>query len=312
MKVNIKKQEKATLQINIIVENEKVKQAYDEILEETVKTTEIEGFRKGNAPKDMVEKKVGVSNLYGDVINKLLQTYYTQALKENKISPISNPKVEIKEFDIDKEFEFTATVATRPEIKIKDYKKALKEKFESKKKNLEKQKTEALKKGDLTSPKGLHQDKAKFPEPHLSANEVVEILLEKSEVEVADILIEEEADRLMGRLIDHLRGINLSLEKYLKVQDKTSEQLRKEYKEMSEKNIKAEFVLSHLIQKENVEVTDKEIEDMVGAMGNKATAQKMQSPMEKLYIKTILQKNKLISKLIEEASHSNATPTQEK
>ena len=291
MKVTVEKQPKSTLKITITVENEKVKKAYEEILDETVKTTEIEGFRKGNAPKNMVEDKIGVSNLYGHVVDHLLKEFYTQALKENKISPVSNPRVEIKEFDIDKDFEFNAVLAIRPEIKVKDYKKALKKAFEDKKKEIEKQKAEALKKGE------------QIPEipAHLGANEVIEILLEDSEVEVADILIQEESDRVMGRLLDQLRGINLSMEKYLKAQEKTADGLRKEYDKISEKSIKAEFVMSHLIQEEGIEVTDKEIDDMVGALGDPKTAERMQSPMERLYIKTILQKNKLIGKLIEDA-----------
>jgi len=291
MKVNVEKQPKSTLKITITVENDKVKKAYDEVLEETVKTTEIEGFRKGNAPKNMVEDKIGVSNLYGHVVDHLLKEFYTQALKENKISPVSNPRVEIKEFDIDKDFEFNAVVAIRPEIKVKEYKKALKKAFEDKKEEIKKQKAEALKKGE------------QIPEipAHLGANEVIEILLEDSEVEVADILIQEESDRVIGRLLDQLRGINLSMEKYLKAQEKTADGLRKEYDEISEKSIKAEFVMSHLIQKEGIEVTDKEIDEMVGALGDPKTAERMQSPMERLYIKTILQKNKLIGKLIEDA-----------
>ncbi|MFH1648204.1 MAG: trigger factor [Patescibacteria group bacterium] len=291
MKVNVEKQPKSTLKITITVENDKVKKAYDKVLEETVKTTEIEGFRKGNAPKNMVEDKIGVSNLYGHVVDHLLKEFYTQALKENKISPVSNPRVEIKEFDIDKDFEFNAVVAIRPEIKVKEYKKALKKAFEDKKKEIEKQKAEALKKGE------------QIPEipAHLGANEVIKILLEDSEVEVADILIQEESDRVIGRLLDQLRGINLSMEKYLKAQEKTADGLRKEYDEISEKSIKAEFVMSHLIQKEGIEVTDKEIDEMVGALGDPKTAERMQSPMERLYIKTILQKNKLIGKLIEDA-----------
>ena len=104
----------------------------------------------------------------------------------------------------------------------------------------------------------------------------------------------------MGRLLDQLRGINLTMEKYLKAQEKTAEGLRKEYDEISGKNIKAEFVMSHLIKEEKIEVTEKEIDEMVNAVGDPKAAEGMQSPMQRLYIKTILQKNKLIGKLIEE------------
>jgi len=291
MNTKIEKLPKSTIKLTVILEKEKVKESFDKILTEAVKNTEITGFRKGTAPKEMVKDKLGVSNLYGDAINDLLQTYYPQALKENLLMPVSNPKVEIKEFDLEKEFEFSAIFAVRPEVKIKDYKKALKDYYKEKEEKLEKDKLEKLNKGE----------KIEETHVHMGANEVIDILLKESELEVADMLIEEETDRVMARLLDQLRSINLPIEKYLKAQDKTAESLRKEYDEMSIKNIKAEFVLSHLIKEENIEVTDKEIDDMISAVGDKSIGDKLNDPMQKLYIKTILQKNKLINKLIEEA-----------
>jgi FKBP-type peptidyl-prolyl cis-trans isomerase (trigger factor) len=296
MNTKIEKLPKSTIKLTVILEKEKVKLSYEKILEEAVKNTEIEGFRKGTAPKEMVKDKLGVSGLYGEAINDLLQTYYPQALKENLLMPVSNPKVEIKEFDLEKDFEFSAVFAIKPEVKIKDYKKALKDYYKDKTEKSEKDKAEKLKKGE----------KIEETHTHLGANEIIDVLLKESEVEIADMLVEEETDRVMSRLMDQLRSINLPVENYLKAQNKTAESLRKEYDEMSIRNIKAEFVLSHLLKEENIEVTDKEIDDMIGAVGDKGLGDKLNDPMQKLYIKTILQKNKLINKLIEETEGEKA------
>ena len=91
MKTEVQKLPKSTIKLTVIVEAVKVKDAYKEILNEKIKTTEVEGFRKGNAPEKMVEDKIGVSNLYGDTINRVLQKYYPQALKEKAIMPICLP-----------------------------------------------------------------------------------------------------------------------------------------------------------------------------------------------------------------------------
>lgn len=295
MNTKIEKLPKYTIKLTVTLEKEKVKESYEKILEEAVKNTEIEGFRKGTAPKEMVKDKIGASSLYGESINDLLQTYYPQALKENLLMPVSNPRVEIKEFDLEKDFEFSATFATKPEVKIKNYKKALKDYYKEKTAKVEKEKAEKLKKGE----------KIEESHVHIGANEIIDILLKESEVEVADMLVEEETDRVMSRLMDQLKTINLSVENYLKAQNKTAESLRKEYDEMSIRNIKAEFVLSHLLKEENIEVTDKEIDDMIGAVGDKSIGESFNDPMQKLYVKTILQKNKLISKLIEETEGEN-------
>ena len=297
MKTQIEKLPKYVVKLTVTVEKDKVKEAYDRALSKASENVEIEGFRKGAAPKEMVRDRIGISNLYGEAINDVLQTYYPQALKENKIMPVSNPKVDIKEFDMEKDLVFTAEVATRPEVKMGEYKKALKEYFEDKKKKLEKEKEEKLKKDDLKPEEKEAIEKSHF---HMSANEVIDVLVKESNVDIADILIEEETDRMMQRLVDQLETIKLPLEKYLKAQEKTPDSIKKEYNSISEKNIKAEFVLSYLITSENIQVEDKEIDDMIGAVGDKSMGEKLNDPMQRLYIKTILQKNKLLTKLIEE------------
>ena len=64
----------------------------------------------------MVVEKLGPSNLYGDVINNLLQSSYIQAVTEKLVKPYSNPKIVIIDFDIEKDFVDVAEVATEPEI----------------------------------------------------------------------------------------------------------------------------------------------------------------------------------------------------
>ncbi len=281
MMTKIEKLPKAAIKMTVTVENSKVKDSYEKVLEEKVKSTSIEGFRLGSAPKEMVKEKVGVSNIYGDVINELLQTFYPQALRENHISPVSNPKVEIKEFEIEKDFEFTATVATMPEVTVGDYKSALPEAYKKKFEDAKKE----TKDGEE-------------PHVHMGTNEVIEVLLSESKVDIADILLEEETDRLLSRFMDQAQSIGLSMEQYLKAQNKTAEQLRGDYTKIAEANLKAEFVLSHLIKESNIEVTEEEVEETIKAVGDPKLVGG-NDPMQRLYIKSILQKNKLISKLIE-------------
>lgn len=290
MKVSVEKLKKSALKLNITIESEKVKKAYEEVLEEKIKVTKIEGFREGKAPKNMVEEKLGVSSLYGDAINLLLQTYYVQALKEHSITPLSNPKVEIKEFDLDKEFEFTAEVAIRPEVKVKEFRKDLKKKLEDKNKELKKENEEKIKNGE----------EIKMDHAHLHTNDVLDVLLDKSEVEVADVLIEEESNRMLTQLAQQVKAIGLSFEDYLKAQQTTVEQLQETYKKSAENNLKAEFILSQLVQDEKIEIEEKEIDEAFDMAGISGVEERRTDPIERFYVKSILQKNKLISNLIDE------------
>lgn len=266
MQTNVEKLPKSTLKLTVTVPSENVKQTYEKVLTGLVNETEIPGFRKGHAPKDMVLEKTDVPSLYGEVVNELLKTFYPQALKEHLLQPIANPKVEIKEFDLEKDFIFVATIATRPDVKIGDFRKKIKE-----------------------------------AHIHLTVANVIDCIVETTEVELPEILIEDEIDRMLSRLVNQAESIGLSLEQYMKSQNKTSEQLRDEYKSIAEKNLKSELALSKLVMDEKIEVTDTEIEEMIKASKDQTLMAQMQNDTEKWYIKSVLAKNKLISQLIAEA-----------
>jgi FKBP-type peptidyl-prolyl cis-trans isomerase (trigger factor) len=290
MQTKIEKLPKATIKLTVTVESDKVKDTYEKVLDSAVQKTAIEGFRPGKAPREMVRDKVGVSNLYGDVINDLLQAYYPQALKENHIAPVANPRVEIKEFDLDKDFTFEATIPVKPEVKVGEFKTELKKRYEERVTTRKKENEEKLKKGEKLDDSHIH----------IGTTELIDAIVKATEVEISDVLIDEETNRMMTRLVDQAQSIGLSLEQYLKSQNKTAEQLHKEYETIAEKNMKAEFALTELVTKEKVEIADKEIEDMIAAVGTEEASEKLKDPFEKLYIKSILQKNKLLSQLAEE------------
>ncbi|MFC1622221.1 trigger factor [Patescibacteria group bacterium] len=289
MKVTVEKQPKSQVKIDVVVEKAKVREAYDQALDERVKTTTIDGFREGKAPREQVEKKVGTAQLQGDAVNKLLETYYPQAVKEKLINPISNPKVTIQEFDVEKDFEFSAIVAVKPEIKIKDYEKELETYFAEKKKQISQVNAEKLKKGE----------KIESDQVRLHPSEVIEAVLKASECEVPQLLAEEEANRMLARLINQAQAVGMSLEEYLQTQNKTADELREEYETSAAKNIKAELVLSELVIKEKVVASDKEIEDAVRASGAENVEEQLNNPVQKVYIKSVLEKNKLIQQIIE-------------
>jgi len=299
MQVKVEKQPKSTLSVSVTVPNKKVKEAYTKVLENVVKSADLPGFRKGQAPASMVEEKTNPSDLYGDVVNELLETYYPQAIKENKINPISNPKVELKEFEIDKDFEFVATIAVRPEIKIKDTYKTELEKLYKKQKTEFEEANKDNKEADLSNFR-------------LSANEAIKKLVDLSDFEVSEVLVEEEVNRMLSRIVQQTQAIGMSMDDFLKSQDKTIESMKTEYEKTAEDNIKAEFILSHLINEEKIEISDAEIDTMIGAVGDDEAQKQMQDPMQRWYIKNILAKNKLLEKLLDDVEGKKKKKVSEK
>ncbi len=81
----------------------------------------LPGFRKGKAPRSLVEKMYGKGFLYEDAINDLLPGAFEDALKESALDIVGRPEFEITSAD-DKGLVMTATVTLKPEVEIADYK----------------------------------------------------------------------------------------------------------------------------------------------------------------------------------------------
>ena len=84
----------------------------------------VDGFRKGKAPRNMIEKWYGEGVFFNDAIDTLLNSNYPKALDELNIDPISNPDIKFSEEKIEKHKGFTVTVTVQvvPEFEVKDYK----------------------------------------------------------------------------------------------------------------------------------------------------------------------------------------------
>ena len=81
----------------------------------------IPGFRKGKAPRKMIEKMYGAGVFYEDAANKILPTEYSKAADESGLEIVSQPDIEVVQIEAGKPFIFTATVATKPEVELGQY-----------------------------------------------------------------------------------------------------------------------------------------------------------------------------------------------
>ncbi|MDO4834070.1 MAG: trigger factor [Bacillota bacterium] len=83
---------------------------------------EIDGFRRGKAPRGLIEKKYGEGIFFEDAINNLFSLHYPLALDELDIDAIDYPRTEFGQVKKGEGFEITVTVTTYPEFEVKDYK----------------------------------------------------------------------------------------------------------------------------------------------------------------------------------------------
>ncbi len=93
----------------------------DAAFKKKIKDVRIDGFRKGKCPKNVYLQKFGVESLYMDAVDVAAGQAYTKALRDEKLVPVCEPKMDVKEIDKD-HVKFIFTIITRPEVKLGKYK----------------------------------------------------------------------------------------------------------------------------------------------------------------------------------------------
>lgn len=122
--MNIKsneKKENSTYELVIAVDAAEFQAAIDKVYNRQKNRINVPGFRKGKAPRKMVEKMYGAEIFYEDAISLAYPDAYEGALKEAGIDPVAYPQLEVLDVSADG-FTFKATVTVKPEASIKGYK----------------------------------------------------------------------------------------------------------------------------------------------------------------------------------------------
>jgi len=118
MKVTNEKTENSQAFLTIEMESAEVEESLEASYHRLVKKTKIPGFRKGKAPRAILERHIGKESLLEDALNNLLPQAYEKAVKEQGIEPIAQPHIEVAQTD---PVIFKVTVPLPPTIKLGDY-----------------------------------------------------------------------------------------------------------------------------------------------------------------------------------------------
>jgi trigger factor len=106
----------------ITIEGKEWTNSLDKAFNKKQKDLKVDGFRKGNCPKEVYIKKFGIESLYMDAVDLCINDAYKKVIDDNKIEPVCEPKVDIKNIG-EKSVTYNFTVITRPEVKLGKYKK---------------------------------------------------------------------------------------------------------------------------------------------------------------------------------------------
>lgn len=122
MSYTVENLEKSMAKITITVDADAFEEAMVKSYNKNKKNISIQGFRKGKAPRKMVEKLYGPEVFYEDAANFAIPDAYEEAAKESDLEIVSRPEIDVVEIEKGKDFIFTATVAVKPEVTLGDYK----------------------------------------------------------------------------------------------------------------------------------------------------------------------------------------------
>ena len=122
MSVQVEKLEKNMAKLTIEVSSEEFEKAIAKAYKKNKNKISMPGFRKGKAPRAMIEKMYGKGVFYEDAANSIIPDAYADAAKESELEIVAQPEIDVTQIESGKPFIFTATVALTPEVTLGEYK----------------------------------------------------------------------------------------------------------------------------------------------------------------------------------------------
>lgn len=119
---DIKKKEQNTVYFDITLKAEDIAKAEKKVYNKNKGYFQIPGFRKGKAPKQIIENLYGKEVFFEDAINEVLPEKYAEAVEELGLEVVDQPNVDIKEAEAGKDVVVEISVDVKPEVKLGDYK----------------------------------------------------------------------------------------------------------------------------------------------------------------------------------------------
>ncbi len=122
--MSVKKEqiEKNLVKLTFEVNSEDFERAINDVYRKNIKKFNIPGYRRGKAPRKIIEKYYTPAVFYDEAINSVLPEAYDAAVKEAEVESVAKPELDVEEIKAGEPVIFTALVTTKPEVRLGDYK----------------------------------------------------------------------------------------------------------------------------------------------------------------------------------------------
>lgn len=256
----ITREQDATIKLTVSIPSWDVEKVWNEVIEEEVKNAQLPGFRKGKAPRKIVEKKLDKNKIREETLRRLLPKYYVEAVTLHNLKPIINPKIHVEKIEDpsvasgQSDWQFTALTCEAPVVDLGNYKENVRK---------------------LTAKSKIIVPGKESKAPNF--DEIVKALLESAKVSIPKMLIEQEVERLLSQLLEEVKKLGLTLDQYLSSTNKTPESIRREYEQKAEFDIKIEFVLQKIAETEKITVEENEIKEAIEKAKNETEKKNLEA-----------------------------------
>ena len=122
MKVTLEKEKENLVKLDITIPAKDAVDAYNSAVKRIAQYVNIDGFRKGKAPRQVVERHVGVERIKHEAIESLMPKAISDAVRENDLDIIAQPYITSYDFEVGKDLHVVANAELRPEVTLGDYK----------------------------------------------------------------------------------------------------------------------------------------------------------------------------------------------
>src|SRR5579885_769309 len=122
MTVTLDREGKNVVRVDVELEAEKASRAYEVTCRELSQQIEIPGFRKGKAPRGIIEKRFGRDLIKKEALERLIPELLQQVIVDKNLDIITNPEIEEYKFELGEPFKLIAKFEVRPEVKLGNYK----------------------------------------------------------------------------------------------------------------------------------------------------------------------------------------------
>jgi len=242
---------------------------------------EMDGFRKGKIPEDILIKNIGLGAVLEKMAVIALEKEYPKIISEHKIRAIGRPEITLTKLVENNPLGFKIKTSVLPEVTLPDYKNIAKKILSDKNKE-----------ENLTEEKQAKEKERR-------RMEILEKMAEEIKQDMPKFLVEKEKEKMAEEMKRNIAQMGLKWDDYLKHIKKTEEEIKKDWEKDAAKRVKYGLILDQMAEQEKIEAPAEELEKEAAAMieYHKNLGQELDKERVKNYLTGIMRNEKLFQML---------------